>query len=66
LHVAPDMTHLLADNAVPVSEIDRPAAQEQLDAARTNLDGAELGSRPYYDALTDIRHAEVLLAASAH
>ncbi|MDA0240308.1 MAG: ATP synthase F1 subunit epsilon [Proteobacteria bacterium] len=53
---------VLVDEAVPVADIDRSAAEERVNAARTALQGADEGQRAA--AETELANAEAMLAAT--
>ena len=62
--VSPDGCVLLAEEAVPVSEIDRAQTEERLNAAREHLDGAEAGSEEAKNAERRMELAEAMLPAA--
>ncbi len=62
--VSPDGCVLLAEEAVPVAEIDRTQTEQRLNAARQRLDGAEAGSDEAKTAERRLKVAEAMLAAA--
>ncbi len=62
--IVADQLVVLAEEAVPVSEIDRAQTEERLNAAREHLDGAEAGSEEAKNAERRMELAEAMLAAA--
>ncbi len=62
--VSPDSCVLLAEEAVPVAEIDREQTEQRLNAARESLDSAEAGSDEAKNAERRLMVEEAMLAAA--
>ena len=61
--VSPDSCVLLAEEAVPVAEIDRAQTEQRLNDARERLDSAEAGSPEANNAERRLKVEEAMLAA---
>ena len=62
--VDPEKCVVLADEAVPVSELDKTAAQERLDAAKQQLDEAGDDEAVQKAANDEMLRAEAMIAAA--